>query len=121
MSDEPTRRRVSAAQVAKEVQRAQEYLVEQSLMAFLEVYLGRVPSNDEIAANQIWVQFSNTPLTVYKKDGVEFVQFWVWARKEAIALGFYDMNDLTALSFVRVPADEWPTALKLYVQQYPKS
>lgn len=105
--------------IAKELHHAQRYLVEQELVRFLEELLGRVPSDEECEKKTIWARFSKTPLTVYKKDGVEFSHFFVWDRKEAVALGFHDSNDLLALNFARVPTDAWPTALRLYVDQYP--
>jgi hypothetical protein len=105
--------------IAKEVDAARARIIEEQLVGFVEEIDGRWPTNDEIAANHIWGRFSKTPLSVYEKSGIEFHDFFVWRRGYALALGFFDGMHPLDLSVVAVPKEKWPTALALYVQQYP--
>lgn len=103
---------------ARQIQAARSSLLETALVAFTEDILGRVPNDDEISSNGLHVIFSVMPLTTYAKDGVVFNQFFVWAKKHAVAFGFSNVKDPIALNIVRVPDDAWPAALRAYITQY---
>jgi hypothetical protein len=105
----------------KQITMARMHLVELALVEFVEEVDGKVPTDEEILREGFHVQFSDTPLSVYAKDGKRFVQYFVWRKSHVVALGFIDTNDLLALSIVRLAEEDWPTALRLYVEQHGKS
>lgn len=103
--------------IAKQLQNAQLHIVEKALIGFVEDIDGKVPTDPEILAHGFHVHFAATPLTVYEKDGKRFADYYVWRREHVVALGFIDPNNLLTLYIVRVPREEWPTALGLYIKQ----
>lgn len=103
--------------LAKQIESARMHVLEMALVAFVEDVLGRVPSDEEILSKSFHAAFSDTPLSVYEKDGKRFVQFFVWNKEHAVAYGFLHPKDLIALSIVRVPREEWPGALAAYTAQ----
>lgn len=107
--------------LAQQVSAARMHVLEMALIAFVEDVLGRVPSDDEILAKSFHVQFSDTPLSTFVKDGQRFVQFFVWDKTHCVAYGFLSERDLVELSIVRVPREEWPGALCAYVEQWRSS
>lgn len=109
---------VSPQDFERQVHGARTEVLEQALLAFVEDVLGRVPSDDEIITKSFNVQFSDTPLSTYVKDGKRFTRYYVWGRQHCVAYGFLDTKRLIDLSIVRVPREEWPGALAAYVAQW---
>jgi hypothetical protein len=102
--------------LAREITNAQLHIVEQALVAFLEDFLGRVPSDGEILKLGWHVNFADTPLAVYVKDGYRFHQYYVWDSKEVVAIGFLNPKAPIELQIVRVPHGEWPVALRITIE-----
>ena len=107
----------SKQDIAKQLQNAQLHIVEKALIGFVEDIDGKVPTDAEILAHGFHVHFTATPLSVFEKDGKRFADYYVWRREHVVALGFIDPNHMLVLYIVRVPPDEWPVALKLFVAQ----
>lgn len=107
----------SKQDIAKQLQNAQLHIVEKALIGFVEDIDGKVPTDAEILDHGFHVHFAATPLSVFEKDGKRFADYYVWRREHVVALGFIDPNHMLVLYIVRVPRDEWPVALKLFVAQ----
>ncbi len=104
--------------LAEQILAAQAWVLERALIAYVEDLLGRVPSDDEIVQKGFHVNFSDTPLTVFEKDGQRFTRYFVWDKRHAVAYGFLDLKRPTTLSIVRLPDTKWPPALFAYAWQY---
>jgi hypothetical protein len=103
----------------KELKAARDHLVERTVVAFLEDVENRVPTDQEIADHHFWVHFSDTPLARFVRGGVTFTQYFVWRRRHVLALVFPDPQSPLKLRSCRIPEALWPTALRLYIDQYP--
>jgi hypothetical protein len=95
---------------------AQRELVSQALVGMVEEIEGRVPDDETILREGRHVQFADTELSVYEKDSIRFVRFYVWRGAHVAALAF-DTKDPLALRFALVPRESWPVALKLWAAQ----
>lgn len=121
MSDTPEKKDPRKAAYEQNLAAAREHMVEQQLVAFTENVLGRVPTNDEIVAKSLWVYFSKTPLTIFKKGDVEFHGFFVWDRTEVLGVGFYTPGQPLVMHTCRLHRNEWPPALVAYIAQHPNT
>lgn len=104
--------------VATQINHARLTIVETALIAFVESIDNRVPSDGEILAEGLHMQFAWSPLAVFEKDGWKFSQYYLWRRKHLVALGFLVEDNPLALKIVRVPDGEWPGAVRAFVLHY---
>jgi hypothetical protein len=104
--------------IAKQLEQAQLHIVERALIAWIEDVDGKVPSDTEILEQGFWAHFAATSLSVLEKDGQRFNQYYVWRKKHVLACQFCDPQKPLVLYVVRVPEEQWPVALKLYIKQY---
>lgn len=104
--------------VAQLVNQARLEIVEKALIAFVEDVDGKVPTDEEILREGLHMQFAKTELTTFTHEGVPFSQYFCWRRSHLVALEFRNSNDPIELSICRVPEGEWPTAVRLYVEQH---
>jgi hypothetical protein len=107
----------SRPKLRKEVMNARLTLLEFALIGFVEQVEGKVPIDEEILKHGFHIRFSNTPLTVFEKDGKQFVDYYVWKCQYVLAHGFLNPKDLLELSVVQLPESPWPPALCAAVQQ----
>lgn len=104
--------------IRKELEQAQLHIAERALIAWIEDVDGKVPSDPEILEQGFWAHFAATSLSVLEKDGQRFNQYYVWRKKHVLAIQFCDPQKPLVLYVVRVPEEQWPIALKLYIEQY---
>lgn len=106
------------SELEKQIQLARVHVLEMALVAFVEDVLGRVPSDEEILKKSFHVNFSDTPISTFARDGVRLTQFFVWDATHAVAYGFVNPQDPTALTIVRIQREQWPAAVVAFTAQW---
>ena len=101
------------------IEAARRNMIESQVVGFVEQILGRVPTDEEVVRLAHWVNFSHTPLTVFRKGDTEFHNYFVWDRREVLAHRFGTGKDALKLWICRLHRDNWPPALTAYIAQLP--
>lgn len=100
---------------AKHLRGAQLALVETALITFIEQCLGRVPSDEECLANGCHINVEGNELCMFEKDGKKLGQYYVWADKHVLALGFANPENPLELSVCQVREENYPLPVRLHV------
>lgn len=116
MPDDPKNSKRLRADIQQRVNAARLSILEHALVGYVEEIDGHVPTDDEILGEGMHVEMAGV-LGIYEHEGHTFHQFYCWRKRHLLAIGFLDEANPLTLYIARVPDDEWPFAVKNFVEQ----
>ncbi len=118
MSQDDKKSKAKRDAIGAQINNARLAIVSDALMAFVESIDNRVPSDDEILAEGLHMQFAYSPLATFEKDKWRFAKYFCWRRKHLVALDFLVESSPLELQIVRVHDDEWPPVVRRFVHNH---